>query len=480
MPEQNPTSTSQPILLSRQLDKPMFYDQICTELKRLINAGNYQACFNQTLELIRQYPKADLFRLYLAISAWRLDKNDIAITALLTLLREQPEHVEALTELGLLYHRLNRYDEALKHLEAAFKLNNNALLAMNLSIIYYEYGQFDKAIYYCDQVGLLDKQGTLKYGPALIQLAQGNYQQGWQSYEYRLKKEGTHLIPLNLPTPAWDGTANLAGKTLLLTWEQGFGDNIQFIRFVKKLHDYQPVAIHLLCPTAIAPLFAQFKDIQIHSYDNLKTLKPPEHDFHISLPSLPFVLHINEESQFLTEPYLHADDTKLAQLKNKAYQGGWLHIGFCWRGNKNHTFNDWRSCGLDFFIPLLAYEKVRWYSLQKETDVEELQLLYYSDIPNLGATFQDFSDTAAAIALLDVIITVDTAVAHLAGAMGKPVWLLARYQTEWRHPPGRDISPWYPSMRIMRQSKPGDWDSVLHQVEAALESQYHLTKIEGT
>ncbi|MBY0377043.1 MAG: hypothetical protein K2Q33_00585, partial [Gammaproteobacteria bacterium] len=299
-------------------------------------------------------------------------------------------------------------------------------------------------------------------------------------YETRLQKQGSHLTNLVLPTPRWDGKADLKGKKLILLWEQGYGDNIQFIRFARKLASYDPKKLYVLCPKDIAPLFKQLPKIEVIGVDFSSRFDIPAHDYQLNIPSLPYVLGVNDESQFLCAPYLSAPKANKRLFSGQIQKNKNLRIGLCWAGSPNHQANNERSCGLDFFIPLLAYQHISWYSLQKFPDTDELQILNDSGIANIGLACANFADTAAVISELDLILSVDTAIAHLAGAIGKPVWLLMRYQTEWRHPRGRTTSPWYPSMRLMRQAKPGDWDSVLQQVETELESQYHLTKIEGT
>ncbi len=461
------------------LEKPPNDASLCHELEQYIHTEQFELGFNRAQALLNQYPTFEPFRLALGLCAKKLGKLDIAIAAFLTILKNNPKQAIVLFQLGMTYYHLNQFEEALSYLEQTFEINHqDPAIAKNLSVIYYEYGLFDKAMYYCEQAIALDKDHTLQYGPALIQLAQGNYKQGWASYEYRLQKQGTHLITLMLPTPRWQHQHDLQGKILLLTWEQGFGDNIQFIRFVPQLFVYHPATIYLLCPHAIAPLFSQISGIHVLGADFAKSFDIPAHDYQISLPSLPYVLQITDESQLFTRPYLHADPEKIALINQKNRVANALQVGFCWSGNTQHTFNDYRSCGLDFFIPLLAYEHVQWHSLQQQITDEERETLTLCGISDLGSLCHDFADTAAAIASLDLIISIDTAIAHLAGAMGKPVWALLRYQTEWRHPRDREISPWYPSMRLIRQTTPGDWDSVRQQIETTFESQCQLRKLE--
>lgn len=467
-------------LLSADLDKPFLFDALCQELKQLVATGQYQSCFNRALELVRDYPKVEFFRLQLALSAKALKQYDLAVAALTIILKNNPEHLEALIELGMIYHQLDKFDEALAMLEHAFSIDsNNILLAQNLSIIYYEYGRLDLAMAYYQKITVLDPQKQVQYTPALIHLAEGDYSHGWDFYEYRLQKQGSHLSPIALPTPKWQRNIDLTDKTLVVLWEQGYGDNIQFSRFLLDLKKYKPKVIYFLCQKDIAPLFQSLEGISILGVNFLGNIEIPKHDYHLYIASLPYLLAINNESQFWSSAYLHVNTEKKALWEPRIAKTNHLKIGLCWEGNTQHPFNDKRSCELGQFIKLLAYYPIDWYSLQHVVSPEEIELLHYAHIHNLGSQCHDFADTAAAIAELDLIISVDTAIAHLAGAMAKPVWLLLRYQTEWRHPRNRETSPWYPSMRLIRQHKPGDWDSVFQQIETLLAAQYSLSKLKG-
>ncbi len=293
----------------------------------------------------------------------------------------------------------------------------------------------------------------------------GDYSRGWREHEWRLKVPeivGTRQFA----QPRWDG-GNLEGKTILLYPEQGFGDIIQFVRFVPQIAARGGRVI-LESPAELFRLFHQFADVvQVVQRDHLL----PHFDVRCPLVSLGSVLSITRKTIPSEVPYLKADPG-LVQRWGQRFDDREKHlrVGLVWAGRPEPRN---RSVSLTEFSPLASVDSVVFYSLQKK----RIAAAQAADPPagmrliDWSADLTDFAETAALIENLDLILTIDTAVAHLAGAMGKRVWLLLQWIPDWRWMMERRDSPWYPTMRLFRQVKIGDWAEVLQRVAASLQNE---------
>jgi tetratricopeptide (TPR) repeat protein len=299
----------------------------------------------------------------------------------------------------------------------------------------------------------------------LAYLTQGNLAEGWAEYEWRLRCQpfsGDGLV-LNSIAP-WRGES-IAGKTLLVRGEQGFGDTIQFLRFVPRL--IQSGAKVLL---DVPPDLAELSQTIAPAVELLdRTVPHPKADFYVNLTSLPYWQGITLDNLPRATPYLSADPAKVAlwQARLGAFSG--KKIGIVWGGNPKFAMDRYRSPGLAVLLPLLQTPRVAWVSLQKEQRSGDAALL--SRIPGIHdftSQLADFSETAALIDALDLVITSDTSVAHLTGALGKPAWVMIHYAPDWRWQLDREDSPWYPSIRLFRQQKPGNWKDVMVKMQDAL------------
>jgi tetratricopeptide (TPR) repeat protein len=299
---------------------------------------------------------------------------------------------------------------------------------------------------------------------SLALLLSGQFAQGWREYDWRLVLaelgRGRHLYPGH----AWDGTAP-AGKTLLLYAEQGLGDALQFARYATLLAQAgaRPF-IH--CVDALKPLLATVPGVAkvLGSDDRL-----PDYDAHFPLLSLPRIFAttaktIPSKASYMTvaEPHRAAARTRIDSM------GGRFNIGLVWAGSKEHSNDRNRSCPLAALAPLLALADIAWYSLQHGEASEDLQRI--ADAAHVVPLQEGASlvDTAALIAELDLVISVDTSIAHLAGALGRRCWLLLPFAPDWRWMLDRDDTPWYPAMRLYRQSRPHDWSSAVARAAADL------------
>jgi hypothetical protein len=293
-------------------------------------------------------------------------------------------------------------------------------------------------------------------------LLAGNYEEGWQEYEWiwRLKK------PMHtLPQPVWDG-ADIKGKRILLYAEQGFGDVIQFVRYAPMVAE-KGAEVIVGCQKELKSLLKSLPGVSaVVAFGEAL----PHYDFQCPLPSLPRIFHTTLENMPSSVPYLHADFGSIAKwrdrLQNDTYS---LNIGLTWAGSPGHLNDRNRSCPIDLFVPITRIDGVRLFSLQKDIPKQWTgSSLSEMDIIDYTGDMEDFSDTAGIIMNLDLVITVDTVVAHLAGALGKPVWTLLPYSPDWRWMLNREDSPWYPTMRLFRQPSPGDWISVISKVHYEL------------
>jgi hypothetical protein len=368
------------------------------------------------------------------------------------------------------YRALGRLDEAMAAGEQAVALaprDPDALL--NLALVQYERLALDAVLdgtarglaLKPDHADLLFKRGETL-------LLRGDFAAGLELYEWRYRIKGA--APLMPPTtaPAWDG-APMADRPLLLIADQGFGDAIQFARYIPWALARCP-AIVIACSRELQPLLAQIPGPR-GLYDRWETV-PPDYGAFCPLSGLPRLAGTRLETiptpgaYLRTEPARRAAwEARLADLLPRGYR----RIGIAWGGRPTHANDRNRSTTLATFAALAQLPQTALVSLQKAPRQAEIAQ-YFGAAPllNLGPELADFADTMAVLDSLDLLISVDTSIVHLAGAMGRPAWVLLPYAPDWRWLLGREDSPWYPSLRLFRQPAPRRWDVVLQEVVAAL------------
>lgn len=370
----------------------------------------------------------------------------------------------ALKESGALDHAIFCYERVLNiapdHIEA---LNN-----MGLS--YRDKGQVDRALELLDQaLKLSPRHVEIRWNRALALLLSGNLVYGWKEYEVRFQRGDLKTTyPRRLNRPMWDGSS-FEGKTLLVHHEQGLGDTLQFVRYlpmVKAKGGRVVLEVHesLRCLCRNLP---GVDEVIARPMDQDLDLA---FDCYIPLLTLPGIFNTTLETIPAGIPYVHADPDIEACWRRRL-NGTDLTIGLVWAGNPGHKDDRNRSCPLNLFEPLSRIPGVKLYGLQKNGGGQSKEKLRSLGIASLGEELTDFSVTAGIIANLDLIISVDTAVAHLAGAMGKPVWILLPFVPDWRWLMEGDDTPWYPTARLFRQEKPLDWSGVFQRVCHALREQ---------
>jgi tetratricopeptide (TPR) repeat protein len=411
----------------------------------------------------------------LAVCLCELQQFEEAITACDLALALDPDHAPAHTNLGLVL-------EAQDDIEAAIAAHRRAIAAnpdyakghANLAHALRSSGRIDDALAASHRAVALDPElPQARFNHAHYLLLNGDLKQGFVDYRWERKCKS---FPKDFPKfsePEWQGEA-FSGRTLLLFAEQGLGDTLQFVRYVPMAAEMGG-AIVLQVQPALASLLRTIPGLTVISRGE----PLPPFDLQLPLMSLARVFGTTLDTIPAAIPYLQADPAKCASWR-RALNGATLNktpdnaaslkIGVVWAGNPKHPGDRSRSLSAEAVLPRLVMPGVQLYSLQKEPRAAEVAVLARlgADIIDLALELGDFADTAAAIAALDLVITVDTSVAHLAGALGRPVWVLMPHSLDWRWLRNREDSPWYPTMRLFRQHEPRAWEHVLARVSSEL------------
>lgn len=388
-----------------------------------------------------------------------------------------PDYPEALNNLGIAYMLRERYDDSLACYDKALALRPDYPEALNnLGNVLKNLGRLPKAQTAYENALRLKEVADYRHNLGLVLLAQGDFAQGWAAYESRWHTPQLAASRRAFAQPQWRGEP-AEGRTLLIHAEQGFGDTLQFCRYapLAKAFGFRVV---MEVPPALKKLLGSLSGVDqlIATGDPL-----PAFDLHCPMLSLPLAFATTEATIPATIPYLHPDAAAVAQWREKMPPAnGKLRIGLVWAGSaRMHSpdliaTNRRRSVPVELLEPLLQIPNAQFYSLQKIGQPAPASF----NLIDLMQDCADFADTAALIMNLDLVISVDTAVVHLAAALGKPVWILNRFDGCWRWLCDRDDSPWYPTARLFRQTKPGDWISVINNVREALEI-FPLSRIAG-
>jgi tetratricopeptide (TPR) repeat protein len=397
----------------------------------------------------------------------RLDEAEICCREALRL---KPDYVPAQLTMGNALRESGRFQEAEPCYRAALDRNPTWPEALNnLGTLLFDLGRPDEAIQSL-RTALSQKPdyADAHFNLAVALLLAGRFEEGWREYEWRWKQEKKKPHLRGFSQPLWDG-ADLGDRVLLLHAEQGLGDTLQFCRFVPAIAAGRRVVVEVQRP--LLPLLSGLSGFEsiVAQGDPL-----PPFDLHCPLMSLPRVLGITLDTIPQQTPYLRADAQRVAAWRERVALLDGLKVGLVWAGNQTMSGDRRRSMPIERLSALADLPGVSFVSLQKGPGASEppppgLSLHDWTD------DLRDFADTAALIEALDLVIGVDTAVVHLAGALGRPVWLLNRFDRCWRWLLNRDDSPWYPGLRQFRQIQPGDWGSVLQSVRTALE-QTSLTR----
>lgn len=420
------------------------------------------ASFDAAIGLQPDFAEAHFNR---ANALQKLMRVDEALASYDRAIAIHPAYAEAYCNRGNALQKLNRMEAAVASFEQAVRFQpDNVTGHVNRGNALQKLMRLDEArASYERAVAVEPGNAEAQWNLSLCRLLMGDFARGWPGYEWRWNSSVLNKRRRDFAEPLWLGQESLAGRTILLHAEQGLGDTLQFCRYVPLVRD-RGARVILEVPAALAPLLRQLDGVAQLVVSGA-TL--PSFDFHCPLPSLPLAFGTELATIPASDFYLAADPDKVATWRQRLGAGSGLDIGLVWRGSATHANDHNRSLTLDALLPLLP-RQCRYVSLQKEVGAAERQLLQSHGIAHFGEELADFADTAALCASMDLVISVDTSVAHLAGALGRPVWIMLPFSPDWRWLLDRDDSPWYPGARLFRQHATGDWSTVFAQVRDAL------------
>jgi hypothetical protein len=406
-----------------------------------------------------------------AFHAW--GKAEDALACYRRAVAIKPNDAQIQANLGNALLSLGRYDDAVATYRRGVECDPHEVkVRANLGVALKEQGRYEAAVEeLLATVVRAPTYADAHWNLALVQLLSGDFKNGWFEFEWRRRIPG---FAMGHPdAPGWEGEAN-GNATLLVHAEQGLGDTIQFVRYLRPLMGR---ANHVLfqCPEALKPLLAGVNELATVVGGGRD---PPPFDVHAPLMSLPYLLGLEQPYWPDGGAYLAAEPARRAHWRErldgegKGEGGKAFNIAICWQGNPDYRADRRRSPPLEAFAPLAAIDGVRLVSLQKSAARERIaELGWAARILDLGPEIDNdgaFLDSAAILAEADLVITSDTAIPHLAGALGVETWLALPDVPDWRWGTTGDTTPWYPSMRLFRQATAGDWDGVFAALAAEL------------
>jgi Tfp pilus assembly protein PilF len=413
----------------------------------------------------------------LGIVLWEQGRPDRAINFYRKALELEPHVFDTQMNLGVSLSDMGQFDDALQCLHAALALRPDSADAWdNLGMTLARKNLWPEAMAHYDKaIELRPDFGEAHRNRALAWLAHGDFERGWPEAEWRLKCRNPPGFRVS--QPRWTGE-HLGGKSILLHWEQGLGDTLQFIRFAPHVAE-RGGRVWVLSQPSLARLVARCDGVE-RVFDGTTPLPP--FDLHAPLMSVPAIIGTTL-STLPQSPYLSADAATIehwrgviARALGVADPASVFKIGIAWQGNPQNKIDRWRSFPLELLAPLATIPGVRLISLQKGPGIEQLSALggrfRVADIDESIAGLEphrDFLDTAAVMSLLDLVVTPETAVAHLAGALAVKCWVALCRAGDWRWMVDGDQSPWYSQLRLFRQTTMGAWDEVFHRMALALQ-----------
>jgi tetratricopeptide (TPR) repeat protein len=427
--------------------------------------GRHEAaafCFQQAIMLQPDYIEAYN---QLGVAHAALKRYDAALAAYDHATTLDPDYDEAFYNRGVTLQAMERHEEAVASYSQAIALRpDHADALKNRGMVLQALGRCDEAVADFDSaIALRPDHAQTHLSKAACLLQSGDFGGGWPEYEWRLRLPELAASVRDFPQPRWMGERSIAGRTILLYGEQGLGDTIQFSRFVPEVVarggrvvlEVQRSLVRLLANLpGVAEAVAQGDDL-------------PPFDLHCPLPSLPSVLGTALEN-LPVKPYLAAGPELAVPWLQRVRAFPSLRVGLVWAGTTSLGADSRRSMAFAALRPLAEVRGVSFLSLQKDRAAGQMGRSEALRPYDFTDELIDFADTAALVEALDLVISIDTSVAHLAGALGKPVWVLLRFDADWRWLRDRDDCPWYPTARLFRQTAPGDWDGVVSRVAAAL------------
>jgi Flp pilus assembly protein TadD len=419
--------------------------------------------YREALELAPGHPTATH---YLGVAAYQRGHLETALPLLHAAVEAAPKEAEFHNNLGLALAAADRSEEAIAAHRRALDLRpGHAATWSNLGLALQANNQVRDAIAaYRSAIGLEPEFAQAHWNLGLALLANEEFDEGWREYAWRHKVPELARLARRWPGPKWDG-GSPDGLTLLVTTEQGLGDTLQFIRLARTLaargarvlvSAQQPLVRLLASAPGVAAVYGPDEAV-------------PAHDAHIPLIDLAGILGVTPSTIPSAVPYLEADPVRRGEIASTLEQhAGALKVGLAWSGNQRNVNERRRSIPLPWLAPLLALPDVVWYSLKRGSEETGIEAVPGAQALQRHPAREDFDGLAALVAELDLVVSVDTSIAHLGGALARPTWVLLASAADWRWQSGRLDSPWYPTVRLFRQPRAGDWEAVIRDVVAAL------------
>lgn len=442
-------------------NETMNIDEAYQLARKHYQAGNLQEAEDISREILRFRPNDSEAYNNLGVILEKEGRIAEAIACYRKAMCFNPRSAEAYNNLGDALQYTGQLDEAIVCYKKGLEIGPEiAWVYSNLGRALLAKGTFEEAVVWYEKFLQIYPDIAVADGDLLLAFVlTGKFYNIFERYTIRWRKRSPAYQ--NISQPFWDGS-DISGKTILL-YAGGFGDNIWFIRYAPIIAAQMGAKIIYECPKELMTLLKDYEGI---SQIILRGEERPHFDVHCVTHMIPLVMQRTNQSISFKFPYINVDQSLIQQWKDKIIlDTSKLRIGLFWATGNADT-QDGRSCPLKLFLPLNQFDDVTFYSLQKEGFGKEQIRNLSKDMRIFDYTddIKDFADTAALIENLDLVISIDSAVAHLAGSLGKPVWTLAPHVFNWLWL----ISPWYPTMRFFRQSSHGDWESVIAQVNAEL------------
>ena len=405
-------------------------------------------------------------RLNRGVTLWYLKRFEEALACYNQTLQDNPGHAEALNYRGLVLCDMGRHQASLQDFDSAIAVKPGFAEAYNnRGITLSEMGLHHAALTsYQEALTLSPNFAEVQMNMGITHLRLGEFEQGWERYEWRWKNEKLRLSARVFAKPQWGGEESLSGKTILLHNEQGLGDALQFCRYARHVSNLGARVVL----EVQKPLVSLLSSVEGVSQVVARGDALPSFDLHCPLLSLPLAFKTRMDSIPVSARYISCNPDKVRDWQVTLGERKKFRIGLTWSGNAAQKSDHKRSIALHEFVKMLP-AGFEYVSLQKDVrDQDRKALALRPDILQLGESLNDFSDTAAICELMDLVVTVCTSTAHVAAAIGKPVWILLSSNPCWRWLLERTDSPWYPSVTLYRQDRPGDWESVFARVRADL------------
>lgn len=426
----------------------------------LLNKNEYESCINE-IESYKKYNVDDELLNLLAVCYTKIENKTKALNTYEKAINLNPENAKTFSNLGILLNSMNENEFAMEVFIKAIQLDPaNDENFYNCAVALERQGKTEAAIeLYSSAIKINPENYRAVFNRSLLYLKIGDYEQGFRDYEY-----GFHCgkrVQKTFNSNQWDGS-DLKGKRILVYSDQGYGDTIQYLRFLKQLKN-QGAEVNLFCYEKIKSLIEkiEFVDEIVTSKDEANNLKS---DFYAPLLSLPFYLNTSKDN-LPRAISLEPSKGKQNKWKELLEKSKTKKIGIVWKGNPNHSNDKNRSIDFEEFCEILKLNNAEFYNLQIDaTDDEKGDFAKYR-IKDYTKFIDDFDDTAALVQSLDLVITVDTAAVHLAASLNKTVWLLLPFVGDWRWMENRSDSIWYKNIKIFRQPGKNDWNSVLRLVK---------------